>query len=384
MNPLKKTLILLAASLISLPALSQSAYDLYASSRGTNSVKRYAQNGSYLGDFVAPNSGGLSTTEDILFHPDGTVLVSGYGNSTIKRYNGLTGAYIGDFTSGYSLASPSKMSIGPDSLIYVTQWSTIQNKIARFDLQGNFVDEFTDGAPNGLGHVWDEEGNFYVALYGNGQNGTVQKFDTAGNSLGAFVNSTILQGPTSIWWDKNGDMLVEDWTVGNVKRYDSTGSYVGVFINGLQSPEGIAIDSDGKIFMGDWGLDLIHSFDSAGNALGAFASGNSLTDPNSVKLRDALPVAVQSPLAPGAAVSVHPSIFESQTRISMELPGPGPVRLELVGLDGQVLEEIVVDEHVLGSMEMNWVAPARYAAGVYFIRMTSAGNAYSQKIVLLR
>ena len=93
-----------------------------------------------------------STARKTFFHPDGSVLVTGFGNTTIKRYDGETGAFLGDFSSGYALATPSKMSIGPDSLIYVTQWDAVQNNIVRFDLDGNFVDEFTtEGAPNGLG-----------------------------------------------------------------------------------------------------------------------------------------------------------------------------------------------------------------------------------------
>ena len=48
--------------------------------------------------------GGLNGTEDILFHPDGSVLVTGFGNTTIKRYDGETGAFLGDFSSGYALA----------------------------------------------------------------------------------------------------------------------------------------------------------------------------------------------------------------------------------------------------------------------------------------
>lgn len=109
------------------------------------------------------------------------------------------------------------MSIGWDSLLYVTQWGTTQNKVVRFDLDGNFVDEFTKTpAPNGLGHLWDANKNFYISIYGNGANGTIQKFDSLGNSLGTFINSSILQGPTDIWFDTNGDMLVEDWTVGRV------------------------------------------------------------------------------------------------------------------------------------------------------------------------
>ncbi len=279
-------LALLCAILSSTSLFGQTTYTVLVSSRGESAVKEYDLAGNFLGNFVEPGSGGLSGTEDMLFHPDGSVLVTGFANTAIKRYDGATGDYLGNFTSGYSLNTPSKMSIGPDSLIYVTQWGTTQNKVVRFGLDGAFVDEFTSvGAPNGLGHVWDGDKNFYIALYGNGGTGTVHKFDSLGNNLGTFISSFLLQGPTSIWWDSNGDMLVEDFTVGKVLRYNSQGQYQGEFITGMTNPEGIAFLPNGDFLIGDWGVDAVHRFDSTGLYLDYFTSGNGLTDANSVKLR---------------------------------------------------------------------------------------------------
>ncbi|MBK7338840.1 MAG: NHL repeat-containing protein [Saprospirales bacterium] len=279
-------LALLCAILSSTSLFGQTTYTVLVSSRGESAVKEYDLAGNFLGNFVEPGSGGLSGTEDMLFHPDGSVLVTGFANTAIKRYDGATGDYLGNFTSGYSLNTPSKMSIGPDSLIYVTQWGTTQNKVVRFGLDGAFVDEFTSvGAPNGLGHVWDGDKNFYIALYGNGGTGTVHKFDSLGNNLGTFISSFLLQGPTSIWWDSNGDMLVEDFTVGKVLRYNSQGQFQGEFITGMTNPEGIAFLPNGDFLIGDWGVDAVHRFDSTGLYLDYFTSGNGLTDANSVKLR---------------------------------------------------------------------------------------------------
>lgn len=265
---------------------AQTLVEVFVNSRGTNAIKKYDVNGNYLGNFIAPNSGGLIAPEDIQFHPDGTMLVTGAGNNTIKRYNGQTGQYMGNFSSGYDLEIPSKMSIGWDSLLYVTQWGMTQNKVVRFDLDGNFVDEFTKTpAPNGLGHLWDSNENFYISIYGNGANGTIQKFDLLGNSLGTFINSSILQGPTDIWFDNNGDMLIEDWTVGRVLRFNSSGQYLGVFVNGLTNPEGIAFLPNGNLLIGDWGEDAVHLIDSTGTVLGYFTIGNGLVDPNNVTVR---------------------------------------------------------------------------------------------------
>ena len=53
---------------------------------------------------------------------------------------------------------------------------------------------------------------------------TVRKFDTNGVDQGLFINSG-LSGPTNIWFDSNGDMLVADWSGGAVRRFDSNGNF---------------------------------------------------------------------------------------------------------------------------------------------------------------
>ncbi len=257
-------------------------FEVLVNSRGTNAIFRYDMDGNFMGEFIASGAGGLASPEDVLFHPDGRVLVSGFGNATIKEYD-VSGAYLGDFSSGYALANPSKMSIGPDDLIYITQWDAVQNEIVRFDLDGQFVDEFTTvGAPNGLGHFWDAEGRFYVALFGSANDGTVHRFDPMGADLGTFIDSAVLQGPTDIWQEASGEILVEDWIAGTVLRYSESGEYIETFLSGMTSPEGIAFTPSGDLLIGDWGEDAVHRFDASGNDLGYFASGDGLTDPNHV------------------------------------------------------------------------------------------------------
>lgn len=279
------SLITCCCLLFQIPLFAQNI-EIFVSSRATNSVKVWNQNGDYLGDFIAPGSGGLQTTEDIIFHPDGSVLVSGYNSSAIKRYDGLTGAFLGDFSSGFALSNPSKMSIGPDSLIYITQWGGSQ-KVVRFDLNGNFVDEFTKTAvKKGLGHLWDKDGIFYIAAFDQGTNGFIEHFDTSGISLGAYLGSAKMDGPTTIWLDADSNLYINDWTKGSVLYFDTAKNYLGDFITAnLVQPEGIAFAPNGNLFIGDWTLDKVQRFDSTGAYLYEAAFGNSLQDPNAVKVR---------------------------------------------------------------------------------------------------
>jgi hypothetical protein len=278
-----RVLLIVSSVLLTFSICAQN-YEVFVSGRTTSTVKKYDEFGNYLGDFVSAGSGGLAQTEDILFHPNGSVLVTGYNSNAIKEYDGISGNFLGNFSMGYTLTGPSKMTIGPDSLIYVTQWGG-DYSIVRFDLNGNYVDQFTGALNNALMHLWDADTNFYVAEFGNGGDGVVHKFDKNGADLGIFINSSILQGPTGMWRDETGDFFVEDWTTGEVQRFDSLGIYEGVFISGMSQPEGVAFLPNGDILIGDWGTDLVHRFDSLGNPLSTFTVGNGLGDPNSVKVR---------------------------------------------------------------------------------------------------
>lgn len=150
----------------------------------------------------------------MLWHPDGFLLVTGRGNTAIKKYNGTTGAYLGNFTTGYALDNPTKTTIWQDSLLLVSQWGTTKNKVVRFNFKtGVFVDEFTNiGVPAGDSHAWDTAGNLYVPQWIDGQNGKVLKFDTAGNFVSTCIPTTLLDGPVNLWFDAEGNLFVLDWT----------------------------------------------------------------------------------------------------------------------------------------------------------------------------
>lgn len=367
------------------PGYAQSDYEVYVSSRGTNSVKRYDSEGKYLGNFVAANDGGLSLTEDILFHPDGSVLVSGFGNNAIKRYDGQTGEYIGNFSSGYTLASPSKMSIGPDSLIYITQWGATQNSIARFTLGGDFVDEFGSvPAPNGLGHVWDSEGNLYVAIFGQNGSGYVLHYDPDGNSLGPYLTTQFLSGPTSIWFGENGEMFVEDWTLGRIVRFAADGEYEGIFTSGLTNPEGAAFTPDGNILVGDWGEDAIHLIDSEGKKQGYFASGNGLLDPNSVKIRPLLSSHVSDEKPGSLDIRISPNPGPGPFHILVPASTGGKMSVQIIAENGQKITGLFhgkVDGHV---QEFTWTPGGRVPPGKYFVQVNSGGSVFLNTLILLR
>ncbi len=190
-----KILLVLCTFIITANALSQIRY--YASNRVLNAVNTYQEDGTYIEEFIEKDAGGLSNPQDIILHPNDFLLVTGMNNPQIKKFDTETGEYLGDWSdSNFDLTRPSKMAIGPDDRIYVTQWGTTAetSKIVYFDLEGNYLGAFTPSAPQGLGLVWDNQGNLHISLFGiTPGSGTVRKYDTNGAFLETFIDSAILQ-----------------------------------------------------------------------------------------------------------------------------------------------------------------------------------------------
>ncbi|MEN8144459.1 MAG: NHL repeat-containing protein [Gemmatimonadota bacterium] len=255
--------------------------DLFVSSRNTNSVKRFdGATGEYLGDFVAPGSGGLSATQEVAFGPDGNLYVSGRGNPQILRFDGESGEFLGPFTSGYDLDEPTKMTFGPDGKLYVSQWGKNKRTVARFNaVTGVYVDEVTPALQEGMAHAWSEDGTLYVASYGSKD---VRRFGPGAENLGVFTQGSELASAVNLWFGEDGDLFVLDWERGRVARFDgSDGSYEGVFIDGLEKAEGVTLGHDGALYICDWQKNQIHRYDAkTGEHLGIFASGGEMKQPN--------------------------------------------------------------------------------------------------------
>lgn len=369
-----------------------SAYDLYVSSQNTNSVKLYdGQTGAYIKDFVAPGSGGLDETQEVVFGSDGCLYVTGFRNTTIKKYNGQTGAFIGNFSTGYSLSNPAKMTFNyADNLIYVSQWGG-SRKVARFRMSdGVFVDEFTSvGLAGNCGFGWDSNGNLYVAGWGtNGMDGHVQKFGTDGASMGPFISAPTVQGPVNCWFGANDTLFVQDWSTGNIELFDSSGTFIRTYISNLVRTEGYDWDENGHLYLCDWFLDRIHQYDAQGNFIGIFASGGGLDTPNGLVFGPKYqPVSIEanSEALPKAYFlkQNYPNPFNPSTTIAFNLPEAAQVTIELFDILGNKIKTLLNQQKIAGSHSVH-LGARNLAGGVYLYRIQANDFVDVKKMVLLK
>jgi sugar lactone lactonase YvrE len=237
----------------------------------------------------------------------GNVYVTDTLNNRIQKFDsngnfltkwGEYGAETAQFNNPFGIATDSAGNV------YVTD--TLNNRIQKFDSNGNFLANWGSyGAENGqfnspCGIATDSAGNVYVGDLYNfyiQHDNHIQKFDSNGNFLakwGSFGKGAgQLFDPCGIATDSAGNVYVADTDNNRVQKFDSNGKFLAMWsgqgANQLSLPQGIATDPFGDVFVADYGNDRIMSFTS----WGAFTTLWGITGINGV---DPHPVGVATDL----------------------------------------------------------------------------------------
>src|SRR5262249_42832236 len=114
--------------------------NLYVTSWGTSSVKRYdGRTGDYIDDFVPSGSGGLENTDQLVLCRKGKLYVSSRFLGTNNRYNAHTGAFVDTFVSDGRLSGFSAFTFGPDGNIYAGEFNFDHNILRFSGVTGQFL-----------------------------------------------------------------------------------------------------------------------------------------------------------------------------------------------------------------------------------------------------
>ena len=183
--------------------------NLYVSSTADSKVVRFnGTTGALIGDFVTAGLGGLGNPFDLVFRPDGNLYVVSYGTNKVLRYHGTTGAPFpapdqsgADFTT-VGLIAPEGLAFGPDGNLYVS--STADSKVVRFN--GATGAYMSDLDPNGLGGLNQPTFLTFAPLYTTTTTITSDNPDPSAVGQAVVVNFSVT--PTS--GTHTGNVTVSD------------------------------------------------------------------------------------------------------------------------------------------------------------------------------
>jgi uncharacterized repeat protein (TIGR01451 family) len=178
--------------------------------------------------------------------------------------------FISEFGSAVGVAT------GTDGTVYATD--TANNRILRFDAEGNYLGEWGiggsgDGEFSGpIGIAVGPYDNVYVVDTGNNR---VQKFDSNGSYQSQWGTSGSgdgeFSGPTGIAVDANENVFVVDTGNSRIQRFDLDNNFVTVWSangngnNHFDGPRGIAVSTVGTVYVADANNDRVIAFDQDGN-----------------------------------------------------------------------------------------------------------------------
>jgi len=256
--------------------------DLLVGDLSDNSIKRYdGITGAFLGDFVAPAAGGLSGPTYYTFGPDGNLYVGSINTGSIKRYNGITGVYIDDFvpTGSGGGIEPYAAVFGPDRNLYVSSGyipsSGVGGDVKKFNgVTGAFMEEFVPYLSGDLeyaqGILFGPDGNLYVCNQSSVTNtAAIKRYNGAtGAFMGDFVPLSVTTDPVDLKFGPDGDLYVSLFYGHTIERYNgTTGADLGAFVpsgtGGLTWVPDLAFGPNGDLYTVERYAHAVKEFNGA-------------------------------------------------------------------------------------------------------------------------
>jgi sugar lactone lactonase YvrE len=252
--------------------------DLLVSSSYDGGVMRYnGTTGAFLGDFVPPGYGDLYHPHGLLIDADGNLLVVSVEDYRVARFDRMTGEFLGDFVPSGSggVNRPVDVIFGLDGNLLVSSAET--HSIKRYlATTGAYLGDFVPANSGGLhrphGMVVGPDRSLYVM---SADDDSVMRFDGAtgaplpapGKSGAIFVDpGTLVNAWGELAFGPDGNLYVSNWGGSDVLRIDAaTGNSLGEFVpagdHGLTNSHGLVFGPDRNLYVVSQGSNSVLRYD---------------------------------------------------------------------------------------------------------------------------
>jgi DNA-binding beta-propeller fold protein YncE len=231
-------------------------------------------------NFFAPDVSG--STAALAVDAQGNVYVADWGNHRIQKFDsqgqflakwGSRGKGDGQFLNLIGLTSD------PEGNLYALD--NARADIQKFDGSGQFLTKWgsvgkEDGQFNAPAYLTaDDQGNIYVV---DGFNNRIQKFDSSGQFLAkwgrpgkgdgqfSFISGEYAAGLGAVAVDEQGNVYVADYGNNRIQKFDGSGQFLakwgssGIGDNQFNHPIALTVDPAGRVYIADFGNNRIQIY----------------------------------------------------------------------------------------------------------------------------
>ncbi len=237
--------------------------NLYVADREGTTVRVFdGQTGAQLPDAAS----GLQAPTGLAFGPDGALYVGNFNSASVVRvHNGVQELFVAPTSGG--LLTPSSLLWLPHGNLLVVD--LIGNQLLEYDSSGSFVKQFAgippdipDPLPGGVNFssnnpsdvLYDEDGNLIVSVLGltnsPDNRGALLKYDLEGNLIETIVDG--LPGIGALTWIRPTDAITGDYNGDGTVNGDDYNKWQADFGKSVAVGSGADGNGDGIIDAADY------------------------------------------------------------------------------------------------------------------------------------
>jgi sugar lactone lactonase YvrE len=196
--------------------------DVYVSDASAHRISKFNASGTFIFSWgrAGTSDGQFSCPASVALDSDGNLYVSDFFNNRVQKFNTSTGAFLGKF---YVVNLPTGIAVDKNGFIYVgndlPEVQKIDSKtwavVKKWGMYGTI-----DGRFNNIRQITvDRASNVYVV---DSYNNRVQKFDSEGN----FITKWGASSPEGVARDIAGNVYVTEITNSVIKKFTLDGAPV--------------------------------------------------------------------------------------------------------------------------------------------------------------
>lgn len=343
--------------------------DVFIGEYQTGRIYQYSTTYEPIDTFVVSDSTGTGLPLVITNDDSGMIWIANCNSHLINRYT-PKGELLFQFAGGFSF--PSGIAFDKSGNIWVSD--RMHHQIKKFSRSGDSLFTFgTYGADPG-----EIDRPFGIAFYNDhlyiadSRNKRISVFDTLGNFVKIFADSTTLNTPFGIAIDSTGCLFVSDVISHRVLEFDPCGNRLFTIDSLLNYPTSLALSSDAKLlYVSDTKNKRVVMYEVRGEPE---QGGGPQSQGDNQLIR--------------VLFEVNPSIAAGRMIIKLHGFIGKTVTLRAYDITGRIVKTFYNNDVLKTNQSISWDgrddANRKLPNGIYFIRFEADDWCKTEKVILLK